>query len=371
MSARLRQPALGIAATAVVIVAALVFISLFTWPTFGGWVSIALMCAIPVTIVIGAFWRGAVPAAIAERPQPVRGLLFLGLAAAVATVVGVVHYLTIGGGVNPPVPMLAQAIISSVVATFFLTIVWGGWPWTLVRNRLVAGAGLLVSAYVVNIVLFKLLFDYGFASGAPFYQQSLDPGGLFNAWDVTVVAVTALAVMFLFLHLDLWPLTRFGSVMRQPVLGIVWTLSCVVFGWALFWVGPRGFGMDAPVFLVRVPIPFIFGSVILLNMLQGSLFGGLRQPVKGLVSALAAAVVGVVLALGYAALMPVVTGDLVSGAPGFDAELWLANALLAVTFPAMAWAGDFFGLWPLAGRRPEPVAADEAVPVPADADSAS
>ena len=135
----------------------------------------------------------------------------------------------------------------------------------------------------------SLLFDYGFASGAPFYRASLDPGGLFNAWDVTVVAVTALAVMFLFLHLDLWPLTRFGSVMRQPVLGIVWTLSCVVVAWALFWVGTRGFGMDAPVFLVRVPIPFIFGSVILLNMLQGSLFGGLRQPVKGLASALAAA----------------------------------------------------------------------------------
>ncbi|ADU48695.1 hypothetical protein [Intrasporangium calvum] len=371
MLSRLRQPLLGVAATAVVIVVSLVFVSLFSWPTFGGWVSFALMCAIPVTIVIGAFWRGAVPAAIAERPQPVRGLLFLGLAAAVAVVVAVVHLVTIGGGVTPPVPMVIQAIITSVVVTFFLAIVWGGWPWSLVRNKLVAGVGLLATAYVVNAVLYSVLFNYEFAKGAPFYQPSLDPGGLFNAWDVTVFAVTALAVMFLFLHLDLWPLTRFGSVMRQPVLGIVWTLATVVIGGALFWLGTRGLGMAAPVFLVRVPIPFIFGSVILLNMLQGSLFRGMRQPVKGLVGAAAAAVAGSLLALGYALLMPLVTGELGSGAPGFDAELWLANALLAVTFPAMAWAGDFFGLWPLAARGPAPEAGRQAEPVAVDADRAS
>ena len=349
---RPRQPVLGVVATAVVIVASLVFVSLFSWPTFGGWVSFALMCAIPVSIVIGASWRSAVPAAIAERPQPVRGLLFLGLTAAVALVVGAVHLATIGGGVTPPVPMVIQAIITSVVATFFLTIVWGGWPWSLVRNPLVGGLGLLVTAYAVNAVLFHVLFDYGFASAAPFYTPSLDPGGLFNAWDVTVFAVTALSIMFLFLHFDLWPLSRFAAIRRQPVLGLVWTLATAVIGGALFWAGTRGLGMEPPVFLVRVPIPFIFGSVILLNMLQGSVFRGMRQPVRGLVSAISAAVVGSLLALGYAALLPVVTGALASGAPGFDAELWLANALLAVTFPAMAWAGDFFGLWPLAPREP-------------------
>ena len=363
MSSRLRQPLLGVVATAVVIALSLLFVSLFSWPTFGGWVSFALMCAIPVTIVIGAFWHGRLPTAIASRPQPLRGLLWLGFTGAVAFVVGAVHLSTIGGGVTPPVPMVIQAIITSVVATFFLAIVWGGWPWSLMGNRLVGGLGLLVTAYVVNAVLFHVLFDYGFARGAPFYAPALDPGGLFNAWDVTVFAVTALAAMFLLLHLDLWPLTRLGSLLRQPVLGVVWTLATLVLGGAVFWAGTRGLGMAAPVFLVRVPIPFIFGSVILLNMLQGSLFGGLRQPVKGVVSALAAAVVGSVLAIGYAAIMPMVTGALTSGGPGFDAELWLANALLAVTFPAMAWAGDFFGLWPLAASKGDPA------PAPTDLES--
>lgn len=99
--------------------------------------------------------------------------------------------------------------------------------------------------------------------------------------------------------------------------------------------------------MVRVPIPFIFGSVVLLNMLQGSLFPRLSQPLKGLIAAMTALVVGIVLALGYTLLMPVVTGSLAAGPPTYDAELWLANALLAVTFPFLAFYADFFKLWPL------------------------
>ena len=81
-------------------------------------------------------------------------------------------------------------------------------------------------------------------------------------------AVTALAVMFLVLHLDLWPLTRSAAVMKQPVLGLVWTALVVVVGLVAYLLGTRTFGMTPPDFLVTVPIPFIFGSVVLLNMLQ-------------------------------------------------------------------------------------------------------
>lgn len=115
---------------------------------------------------------------------------------------------------------------------------------------------------------------------------------------------------------------------------------------------------------MAVPIPFIFGAVIILNMLQGSVLTSLRQPAKGVVSAAAAAVLGVLLAQLYRVVMPLVTGDLPAGPPGFDAELWLANALLAVTFPFLAFYGDFFQLWPLAGR-PSP---DQAPTEPTNAD---
>ncbi len=90
-------------------------------------------------------------------------------------------------------------------------------------------------------------------------------------------------------------------------------------------------------------------------MLQNSLFAGREQPVRGVLSAVTAAVVGTVLALLYRLVMPWVTGDLPSGPAMFDAELWLANALLAVTFPFLAFYGDYFQLWPFA-KAPEPEA---------------
>ncbi|HET7822320.1 MAG TPA: hypothetical protein VFL10_12425 [Ornithinibacter sp.] len=358
MSVR-KQPWLGITATALVIVLALLFIAPMSWATFGGWVSFAMMCAIPFAIVVGAYWHGEHPASIARLKQPVRGLAYLALTAAVAAVVALVLWTTVGGSVGPPLPMLAQATILSVVVSFWLTIMWGGWPFSLIRNELASGVALLVGGYVVAAVLFEVFFDYGWLEGAPVYIAALDPAGLFNAWDATVFAVTALAVMFLVLHLDLWPLTRSSTVMRQPVLGLVWTALVVVIGLVAYLLGTRTFGMTPPDFLVTVPIPFIFGSVVLLNMLQDSLFAGRSQPVKGVLSAVSAMVVGTVLALLFRAVMPLVTGSLPSGPATFDAELWLANALLAVTFPFLAFYGDYFQLWPLAGPpAPEAVADD-------------
>jgi hypothetical protein len=111
-------------------------------------------------------------------------------------------------------------------------------------------------------------------------------------------------------------------------------------------------GMAAPTFLTTVTVPFLFGSIVVLNMLEQSLLTRLGQPVRGLVSASLAAVVGVALARLYVAVSGVVTGDVPWGAPGFQGEVWLASALLAVTFPFLSFHADFFGLWPL--RRDDP-----------------
>src|SRR5437867_11209535 len=106
-------------------------------------------------------------------------------------------------------------------------------------------------------------------------------------------------------------------------------------------------GMDVMAFLVRVPVPFIFGTIIVMNMLQGSLFAKRTQPVKGVLNAIAAAVIGAALAQMYGALAPHVTGPLHAGPPGYDFEVWLASALLSVTFPFLIFYAEFFKLWPL------------------------
>ncbi len=133
------------------------------------------------------------------------------------------------------------------------------------------------------------------------WPRSIRIERLFNANLALVFYMTAIGVMFLMLHFDLWPLTKFPGLMKQPVLGLVWTAICLASGGVLFYVGVFAMAMDPLQFMVRVPIPFIFGTIIVLNMLQGSLFAKHAQPLKGILSAAAAAVIGTGLALLYGA----------------------------------------------------------------------
>ena len=87
---------------------------------------------------------------------------------------------------------------------------------------------LLVGAYVLTWVGFRLFFNYDFLQGAPpEVNLASAPHGLFNGVVALVFYVTALAAMFLVLCFDLWPLTTTPSVMQQPALGITWSILCV------------------------------------------------------------------------------------------------------------------------------------------------
>ena len=74
----------------------------------------------------------------------------------------------------------------------------------------------------------------------------------------------------------------------------------------------------------------------------------MAQPVKGVANVVASAVFGLVLFYVYCMVAPVVTGDLPSGPPGYEFEIWIANALLSVTFPFLIFFAAYFGYWPLA-----------------------
>jgi hypothetical protein len=345
----MKQPALGVVASVLVMVVSLGFISLFAFTTFRDWVSFLTICFIPMEIVIGITWGTQHPAFAGARPQPLKGALLTILALAIGGIVALVHFNTVGGGVAPPTPMLAQCIIASVLTTFWLAIMWGGWPFTrLIKNPVAAGLTMLVAAYAINYLLFRLFFNYSFLQGAPFYKPSLDPQGLFNGWNALVFYITVIGVMFWDLNFDLWPFTRYPVLMQQPSLGIVWSLSALVFGGLVFYIGVGLLGMDVVSFMVKVPIPFIFGTIIVLNMLQNSLYAKLTQPLKGLLNVIASAVVGSVLAIIYGSLAPVITGPVNPGPPTYDFEIWLASALLGVTFPFLIFHAEFFKMWPFA-----------------------
>src|ERR1041384_3823139 len=135
----------------------------------------------------------------------------------------------------------------------------------------------------------------------------MDPHGMFNGWSALVFIVTALAGMFLVLAFDLWPMTTMPAVMNQPVLGLGFTAICLAFAAVAFYLGVNVAHMDVVRFLVRVTVPLIFGSIVVLNMLGNSLAAKLTQPLKGIVNVVLIIVIGMGLARAYEALMPMVT----------------------------------------------------------------
>ena len=255
----------------------------------------------------------------------------------------------VGEGVSPPGPIPSHYVVVVVPTTFYLAIMFGGWPFTSVlKNPLVAGVAALVAAYAITYGVFRVFFNYDFLQGAPVYLASA-PHGMYNGVVALVFDVTALAVMFVMLCFDLWPLTKFPGVMRQPALGVVWLAIACAGAALVMWVTLGVIGMDPMIVLTRVTAPVIFGSIIVLNMLQNSLFDGKPQPLKGVLNAVAAIVIGVALANVYGALAPAIAGmPLPSGAPGYEYEIWLVNALLSVTFPFLVFFAACFGYWPLA-----------------------
>lgn len=344
----LKQPFAGIAASALVIAVSLGFISLFDATKFMTWVSFCLISVVPMEIVIGIAWGCKKPDFAHACVQPVKGILLIILTFLAGAVGGSAMRAVAGGNVNPPTPMLMACSIAMVVMTFTATIMFGGWPFSsFIKNPITSGLSMLAATYVINYLLFRLFFNYAFMQGAPVYVASLDPHGLFNANLALVFYITSNSIMFLMINFELWPFTLSASLMRQPVLGLAWTVLCLALGGVVFYVGIFALKMDPLQFMVRVPIPFIFGTIIVMNMLHGTLYSKFAQPVRGILNALTAAAIGSVLALLYSAVSGSISGPLKPGPPANDFEIWLASALLGVTFPFLIFYAEFLQFWQL------------------------
>ena len=343
------QPLLGAVATAIVLALSLMFLALFDFPTFVGWVSFVMLCLIPPQIVTAVI---ATNPPFAPHAQPARGTVLLAATAVTSLVIAPIVWQLVGEGVSPPGPIPSQYVVIVVPTTFFMAIAFGGWPFTrLSRNMGIAGFVLLLTSYLLTYALFRVFFNYEFLQGAPVYLESA-PHGLFNAVTALVFYVTMLVGMFLVLHFDLWPFGAYPALMKQPVLGIVWTLTAAAVSGVVMMVTTGLLALDPMYVLTRITAPFIFGTIVVLNMLQNALFATLRQPLKGAANAIAAAVIGVALAQLYGKVDRLLVGiELPSGPPGYDYELWLVNALLSVTFPFLIFYAAYFAFWPRAPRQ--------------------
>ena len=176
----MKQPLLGLVATAIGIVVALVFISLFSLPAFNGPVAFYLLCAIPFQVMAVVVW-GANPSFVAKLSQPGKGAALLAVNLVAMAIITPLALMVTGEGINPPGPVPSHFAIIVVPTTFWLAIMWGGWPFNLFgSDAKVAGVALLVGAYVLTWVGFRVFFNYDFLQGAPpAVNLASAPHGLF------------------------------------------------------------------------------------------------------------------------------------------------------------------------------------------------
>ena len=343
------QPTLGLAALALILGVSFAVMAAFRVDVFNSWVAFLAMTIIPTQIICGLVWHCGQPAALAKLPQPAKGIAYLAFCAMVGAVVAIASLQIVGGGITPPTPPLVMFVIFSIVVTFWFVVVWGTWPISaLPLGPVASGLVGVAFCYVLAYALFELLFDFAFLKGAPFYANAIDPHGAFNAWQPLVFGVTSVAAITFSAMFEFWPLPKFGL---KPG-GASWGLAASLYVLTIAAIVFSGFvmlaGMDIVQYMVAVPVPFIFGFFIVMSLLHKFPFAHLTQPRAGLALSVTAALVGYGMFMLYDAASSLVTGQLLpSGAPTYDLELWLASAMLAVTFPLIVVFADFLGFWPL------------------------
>jgi hypothetical protein len=344
----------GIAATVLVVAAAFGISALFDAATYSSWVGLAWMAATPAQVVMALIWRFEQPRALGALPQPIKGVAFTLLTGAVAA--GVMAAIVLGPpglGVMPPPPMTIMFTILSIIVTLWWVIAWGAWPLSAFKlPPLLLGLGVLVLVYPIAYGLFRLLFDFGFMEGAPVYVAGLDPHGRFMAWDVLSFGITTVACLLFTVMFDFWPIRHLPGGGAQPMQGVYATLYCGALAFGVFTLFTSYLGLDKVNYMVRAPVAYIFGFFLVNNMMQGRLLANAPQPLKGLI--LAALAAGAAFGMGvlYRCAAPIVAQTaLAAGPPAYQLELWVATAMLGVTFPLIIAYSGSLEFWPFARRR--------------------
>jgi hypothetical protein len=295
------------------------------------------VCLVPNFIVMGLFWRGW-PAA--KTDQPARGIVLLLLAAVFALAVFMWTRTLVGGGSVSPITsyfgitVVTLAVIMSPLLEF--------WPFAGRLSPAFAGMWWLIVIYALGVILFRILYNFGSMSTAPWYNPALDPHGIFEASGPLTVVVMGLPFAFAFLHLGLWPLSRFKQPWRGlAACALVWGLSGL-----MYVLTTSLLGLDVIEAQVKFGVYGVFGMMILQMMFAPWPGRSLRQPLNGLVKI----VLGLVLSTGMFYLIRGFGLWLFPGSPALQGDglyQWMAIVALGLCFPFFAMYTTLFQSWPL------------------------
>lgn len=325
---------------------------------FIGWVGIAFMCATPTQMILGLLWHNQLPTSVGQLPQPYKGLAFTAMTIIAGAFFTVTLSTVVGQGYGDT-PMFIQYIILTVVVTLWLLPIWQCWPVTLLsKNPQVFGVLTLFATYAVAYVVWLVFFDYSALAHIPTpngeivhpkYHADIDPKGFFDSWVAMTFAVTTAGVIVVHSLFDFWPIKKLSAGKPQPIFGLVGSLYVLILAFIVRWFFVDIIEMEQVSYMIQVPVCMIFGSFLVNNMMQFSLFNNLKQPLRGLALLACAAIAAVVMFRLYVFVSTWFVGhELLSGpSAGWALELWVATAVLGVTFPIIFVVSGFFDFWPL------------------------
>jgi len=341
----------GTLAILLVLAIATLCIAPFEHRFFVDWVATAFIAATPAQVVLGLLWNNNKPDCISGLSQPAKGLSLLAITLAVGALVFTLLILLMSGGYGMT-PMFVQFTIMTVVAILWVLLIWQCWPLTkLSEDPFKFGSLAFLFSYVLAYLLWTIFFDYSLLGtvGHPLYHSDIDPQGLFNMWSAMTFCITTVGVIVVHTLFDFWPVDKLAGQATQPLRGFIATGYILVLSWLIRAIFVDGLGMAPVEYLVRVPVCLIFGSFIVSNMMQFSLFPKFAQPIRGLVLLVCAALTAVVMYELYSHASTLHAGTVLGMGPDndFAKELWIASAMLGVTFPIIFVVSGFFAFWPL------------------------
>lgn len=341
----------GIIGIVLVLIIAALCIFPFTTHFFIEWVAMAFMAATPTQIILTSLWGNKKPQFINTLSPPVKGvtLTLITMLAAVIVFKGILLFLSGGHGITP---MVIQYTIITVIVTLWLIPIWECWPFNKVsENPTTFGLLLLVSVYPIAYVLWTIFFDYSYLGEIGFknYYEDIDPKGMFDMWQALTFAVTTSGVVIVHTLFDFWPINKLCGRAVQPLRGIISAVYILLVSWFIYYLFVTLLGMDQVDFMIRVPVCMIFGSLLVNNMMQGGLFINMPQPVRGLMLMVCCVFSAVLMRELYAFASTLHAGYELGTGPknGFAQEIWIASAMLGVTFPIIFVVSGFFNFWPI------------------------
>jgi len=361
------QPWRGIFGLVITLAAMLIITSIFDIKGYLGLFTTFIMCNVPVVAVIGAGWEGKYPST-EGLSQPSRGFLLTAFVVLIGVLcaLGLVNFGA-GGAATPFIHV--QAIVT-VITTFFLVIALGMWPFQKLSLP-AKGFLTLILAYIIGWLI-TLLFNFNLLSNpqgiipspvdpVPFYAEggplapfaNIAPMGPF-AWESALLFYFCVfTFLFCFVALQFWPFSKSPKLMKQPVMGIVVIISCLILGIILYFIGVSALKI-APLRFLLYLVSFLFGLLMFLFMFQMWPGRAIKSPAGcGLLNIILSIIAGII---AYHLLLAFCTSHFgLEAMKQYPNDVFAtANLMLGLVFPAWAIYAVAWDFWPLPPTPPPP-----------------